>query len=146
MSYEATLDRLGAGAGGALGIFRLFRDSQQVFQCVTIENLEKRIPSGRYRMKPDNTGRHRWWTIEGDQVGLHGSGKRWQQVEVHAGNFSYQSDACMLFGAHFAELPSYDGSKLLGVADSRSTLGRLKQILGDAELDLVVSDLVANPL
>lgn len=123
------------------GVFSLLWCAGKFTLCAA-EPEERAVPTGLYRMRRDFTGKHRWWTIEGERVGLAGSGAEWEQVELHVGNWpTIDSEACILPGFGMGPMPPPGRSTpLMAVTESRAALDLMARVLGEAECRLLVSE------
>jgi hypothetical protein len=76
------------------------------------------IPEGTYKGRKDNTGKFKWWRLEGVP--------NRHDVEIHEGNRERDTRGCIIIGAIWG---FYKGE--LAVLRSLDTLGRLKDLIED---------------
>ena len=124
---RAVLCRLNESNEQALGHFTLFDDTDQVFNCKTLElpDLGNQkdiscIPKGRYKCRKRQSDAYGWHFIVEELSGGHVTGRKW--ILIHFGNYKSNTEGCILVGQAHTDI---DGDGLRDVTRSKFTLKQL---------------------
>lgn len=99
------------------GIFGHLTCDSDPFNCVTLERHDIAIPTGTYGIDMYQSPEHGWVPI------LLNVPNRYY-IEIHEGNFEYNSKGCILVGEHRAEIEGKDA-----INNSKVTLAKLLAVL-----------------
>lgn len=126
------LRTIGDHAGSRFYALELFSPDGVLMRAVATADAPKSIATGSYRMTRDNTGKHRWWSIQ------HVEGR--SHLEFHAGNWGLRdSEGCVLPGSRIQWMTTAAGVHYLGVWESTMTLNEMKRVLGEGAHELTIT-------
>lgn len=129
---NVTLRTIGDQDGSRFYALTIEHEGRVELRAVATADAEKAVPPGVYQMRPDDTGKHRWWVLLGGPLGLAGSGAPREQIEFHVGNWGLRdSDGCLIPGSaiRWMQVPE-ELEWFFGVSDSVATLAKMRTVLG----------------
>lgn len=138
--YSAILARLEEGPKQTLGAFILFKETDVVFQCKTLElpwrdneQMISCIPTGHYLCKQRHSQRFNTHFLITERNGDHVRDREF--ILIHHGNFHYDIHGCILLGRDHTDI---NGDGYRDVTSSRATMRQLNRELTDTIFDMRV--------
>lgn len=110
------------------GIFGTL-DTDNGFSCITLERHDIYIPVGTYHITIYDSPEH-----GNIPLLLHVPGR--SMIEIHEGNFEYNSKGCILVGKSRTDI---DGDGYDDIGQSRDTLKQLVKLIKDSQDPVYIS-------